>query len=226
MFVLNQLEKVYLVSTLQHRPDWLPQDVEYIHEESIPGITEVLHMLSGESYRGWILQQVLKYSGALYSRRFIVIDCDTVLLRPHLFFHDQGTVLRLSYEHSPQYRAIEDSLGIHAGNWFSFVCHMMPFERDILLELFGLIEKTSGMDWQAYFASYAKKRGMVISEWYLYARFLLQQRYPYVFRPWINQSIEIDNETTVESLIDRFGQYRNSVSIHCSERPLVLKGEG
>ncbi len=222
-FVLNRIEKIYLVSTLQSRPQWLPSEVEYVYEGSVPGIEEVSRLLEGESYRGWILQQILKYSGAFYSRRFVVIDCDTVLLRPHLFFSEKGTVLRLAYEHSPQYQALEKSLDINACRWASFVCHMMAFEGDVLHEMFRSIEAKSGMDWRNYFASFAKEGGMVMSEWDLYARYLIQNGHSYQFRPWINQSLEVEGELSLESLIASFSQRRNSVSLHRSERPLVLK---
>ena len=223
LFVLNRIEKIYLVSTLERRPQWLPSEIEYIYEGSIQGVEEVSRFLDGEIYRGWILQQLLKYSGAFYSHRFVVIDCDTVLLKPHLYFSEKGTVLRLAYEHSPQYRDLEKSLDINACRWASFVCHMMPFEGDVLHELFRSIEANSGMDWRNYFAFFSKKRGMVMSEWDLYARFLIQERHPYQFRPWINQSLEVEGELSLESLIEKFSRRRNSVSLHRSERPLVIK---
>ena len=223
LFVLNRIEKIYLVSTQRSRPPWLPLDVEYVFEGSIPGIEEVSSLLEGESYRGWILQQILKFSGAFFSRKFVVIDCDTVLLKPHLFFSNEGTVLRLAYEHSPHYRALEKSLDIFACPWASFVCHMMAFDGDVLHDMFGAIEAKSGTDWRTYFASFAKERGMVMSEWDLYARFLIQNGHPYILRPWINQSLEIGGQLSLETLIQKFSKHRNSVSLHRSDRPMVVK---
>jgi len=222
-FVLNRIEKIYLVSTERIRPSWLPMEVEYVFEGSIPGIEEVSSMLEGESYRGWILQQILKLSGAFFSRKFVVIDCDTVLLQPHLFFSNEGTVLRLAYEHSPHYRVLENSLDIVACPWASFVCHMMAFESHVLHDMFRAIEAKSSMHWRTYLASFAKERGMVISEWDLYARFLIQNVHPYVFRPWINQSLEVDGQLSLETLIQKFSKRRNSLSLHRSNLPLVIK---
>lgn len=222
-FVLNPLRQIYFVSTEQLRPTWLPSDVEYVFEGDVPGVQDVSGILKGEPYRGWILQQILKYSGAFFSRRYIVLDCDTVLLRPHLYFSERGTVLRLAYEHTPHYRALEKTLGINASSWASFVCHMMPFDREVLLSMFQHIESRTGMDWRLYFASYAKQHGMVMSEWDLYARFLIQGGYPHHFRPWINQSAELAHLMDLDSLIAAFGDKRNNVSLHWSDRPLVLK---
>ncbi len=223
-FSLNPPGIIYLISNRANPPDWLAGNIKYICEDDISGVAEVKSILKGESYCGWIVQQILKLSGAFYSEKFVAFDCDTVLLQPHLFFYENKTVLRLSYEHSPIYRAFERGLGINALRAFSFVCHMMPFRKDILLRLIALIEERSSGRWYVYIANYAKNHGMKFSEWDLYARFLIQNKYDFVLRPWVNQTIvQPQGEVTLCQLVNRHSHLRLSVSIHKSGCDLVLK---
>ena len=57
---------------------------------------------------------------------------------------------------------------------------------------------------------------MVFSEWDLYARFLIMKEFKYKFRPWINQSIILNKEFSLDDLIDGYQRKRNSVSLHIS----------
>ncbi len=222
-FSLNPIQKIFFVSTERVRPAWLSEKVIYICECDIPGIDQVMLRLKGESYQGWIVQQILKFSGAYYSNRFLVVDCDTVLLRPHLFFDHNKTVLRFSYEHSPHYAALEKALDVNGGRWFSYVCHMMPFQSAIVKKLLESIERKSGVSWQVYLADVTKAHGMVLSEWDLYARFLIQEGNPYTYRPWINQSLSCGSDMTLDLLIEEFGCARNSVSLHVSGTNMIIK---
>jgi len=222
-FSLNPVNKIFFISNLELRPSWLESDIDYIYEMEIEGIERVSKILHSCSYRGWIIQQILKYSGISYSNRFVSIDCDTVLLRPHLFYYGEKTVLRLAYEYSPIYRPFEKKLEISALNHLSFVCHMMPFHRTILQKLLKQIELKTDFVWYEGIAHYAETRGMVISEWDLYAKFLIHNQSPFTLRPWKNQTVTYDENISLENLISQYGRARLSVSLHRPGGPLVLK---
>lgn len=223
-FSLNPIRTIYLISNCSAAPNWIDGNITYLCEDNVSGISRVKEILKGEVYSGWIVQQILKLSGAYYSDNFVVFDCDTVLLQPHLFFSKNKTVLRLSYEHSPIYRPFEKSLGINAYKAFSFVCHMMPFRKEVLLQIFSLIEKINSVTWYECIANYAKSHGMKFSEWDLYARFLIQNKYEVTFRPWVNQTIsEPIGGLTLSKLVNQYSHLRRSVSIHKSGCELVLK---
>ena len=215
-FSLNPIKRIYFISNNATRPDWLDPEIVYINEDAIPNILNLKTALKGKTYGGWILQQILKYSGAYYSERFVVIDCDTILVRPHLFFQEDFIILRRSYEYSPHYKLLEKKLNIGAAQYFSFVTHMMPFKSTILLELFDWIESSTGEVWYDFIVNFTKVHGMVFSEWDLYARFLIMKEFKYKFRPWINQSIILNKEFSLDDLIDGYQRKRNSVSLHIS----------
>jgi hypothetical protein len=222
-FSLNPIQRIFFVSTMEPRPDWLDPSSQYIYENNIPGIIKAKQILNNNSYRGWIIQQLLKLSGIHYSERFVCIDCDTILVRPHLFYCFGETVLRLAYEYSPIYRPFERILGVSALKHLSFTCHMMPFQGPILKKLLELIELKTGHSWCEGVSKYAEMYGMVISEWDLYARYLIQNKHPYRLAPWVNQTVSYEPNMSLEDLLLRFGRTRLSISFHQSAGPLVLK---
>jgi hypothetical protein len=179
-------------------------------------------VLKGVPFKGWVLQQVLKYSAVEYSDRFVAIDCDTVLIKPHLFFTDGGTMLRLAYEYSPHYRPFEKSLNANGGRLFSFTCHMMPYKSVLLRGLMVRIEEITGQNWVNYICDYAKQYGMVVNEQDLYARYVLQTNEMVQFRPWLNKTVALSEIDAINNLSVTFYD-RNSVSFHNNdERKLVI----
>lgn len=214
-YSLNPVGTIFIVGNEVTRPNWVPEGISYMYEGELPVTAEALDILKDVSYKGWILQQLLKYSGMNYSERFVTIDCDTVLLKPHLFFTNSGTVLRLSYEHSPHYRTFEKSLNINAGNLFSFTSHMMPFKSDLLRALIARIEKITNQSWVFYICNYAKQNGMVVSEYNLYARYILDSEELITYRPWLNKTVPLSELNTIDNLKIIFPD-RNSVSFHNS----------
>jgi len=222
MFSLNPIGTIFLISNEINKPDWVPQYVTYIYEGLLPVTSVAAALLHRVPYKGWVLQQLLKYSGASYSELFVVIDCDTVLLKPHLFFTDEGTVFRLSYEHSPHYKMFEKSLSIVGGRIFSFTCHMMPYNSNILRELARRIEIISGQHWDEYICTFAERFGMCVNEQDLYARFAIQFGENYDFQPWLNKTLDHRHLSPINELAASFPR-RNSISFHNNEkRPLIL----
>jgi len=215
-YSLNPVSKIFLVCNEAVRPHWIPKGVLYIYEGELSITSVVLKALKDSPYKGWILQQILKISGFQYSERFVTIDCDTILLKPHIFFINSSTVLRLAYEHSPHYRTFEKGLHINGGRLFSFTCHMMPYKAELIRSLIARIEYVSGQNWALYICAYAQKHGMSVAVDYdLYARHILSTNEPIVFRPWLNKSLDLANFNCIDRLKETFPK-RQSVSFHNS----------
>jgi len=213
-FSLNPIGKIYLVSDKLKAPVWSNKGITYIYELKIPGITSVFRKMKELSYRGWILQQILKYSGYRYSKKFVVIDCDTVLLKPHLFFTDAGCpILRISYEYSPFYQKLERAIGIYFKSFVSFTAHMMPYESRHIKNLIKQIERKNKLDWINFFTDFSIANGMIMNEQEIYAKFLLSKKIDVKFRPWFNKSLNRDVVMSIEELMLSYPK-RNSVSLH------------
>ena len=220
---LNPIKNIFFVSTVKIRPNWLPKTIKYIYENDISGVKEAKILLKTLPYKGWILQQILKLSADQFSKKFIVLDCDTVLLKPHLFFDSEATVLRLAYEYSPHYRLFEKSLGISSIGFFSYTCHMMPYQSEVLSLLKIRIDNLTGMNWIEYFCKFAIDHGMAINEQDLYAKFLITEKFPVIYRPWFNKTVPIQPGISYQTLKRSFPR-RNSVSLHNNkDRQLVIK---
>ncbi len=215
---LNSIKNFYLISTKKSRPKWLDSEFKYLYEDDLPYIKEIKKLLKNEVYKGWVVQQVLKYSGIYYSKKFIVIDCDTILLKPHLFFNNNSTVIRPSYEQSPQYRLFEYSLKIKFRRFFSFTAHMMPYRKDVLLSLLERIEQTYKVKWQIAIAKFSQEHGMVMNEQDLYARFLMMSGYEYELHPWLNKTVPLEEKEKYSKILKKFKGIRNSISLHNNEK--------
>lgn len=212
-YSLNPIDKIYVIGNDISRPLWLEDDVTYFYEGDFDVTKDVDKYLSNAKYRGWILQQLLKLSGAYYCDRYVTIDCDTVLLKPHLFFSTGETILRLSYEHSPHYKGFERRLGINAAKFYSFTCHMMPFRSNFVKQLLQKIEALNGEPWPKAICKYASDRGMSFGEYDLYARFLLSVGKPVVYHPWLNKSVNYNELGTIDELRQKYPR-RLSLSFH------------
>jgi hypothetical protein len=96
--VLNTIGSIYIVSPNRPRMTDLCRELDCIHvDESqlhckMPG--EIHYRPGGLDRAGWLFQQFIKLSGEVGTRPwFMVCDADTVLIRPHLYVHDQRPVL-------------------------------------------------------------------------------------------------------------------------------------
>ena len=121
------------------------QILGYSKEEMKATLPERFH------YRaGWIFQQLLKMGVVeqLQTEAFLVVDSDTLLLRPKVFLSDG--LLRLGYSHERNllYRkSYHELLGQKCPSLPSHVTHYMFGEKNIVLELRKEIEKGSGKKW-------------------------------------------------------------------------------
>jgi len=120
-----------------------------IPESMFPFDIWSVYNFHGKSERGgWYLQQLLKlYAGFVIPNimeRYLVIDSDTIFLKPTKFIHDNGVPL-FNYSHEcwreyflfmerlhPSFRKIHEKSGI---------CHHMIFEKKYVREMIEMVKK-------------------------------------------------------------------------------------
>lgn len=128
---------------------------------------------------GWLYQQLLKLSGDRVVRRnaFLVMDADTVLIRPHRFRIGGKTVFYCRRWSQPEYfRTYRRLTGRSARAPRSFVAHYMLFERRKLQRLKRSIEARHGKCWyRAILASIDRKRNFGFSEFETYGNEVYRQ---------------------------------------------------
>lgn len=130
---------------------------------------------------GWLFQQLLKLSGDTLSSQesFLVLDADTVLIRPHVFESNGKTVFfyrKLYYK--PYFDTYKRLLGEDADGPVQskfFVSHYMFFKKKRVQELKKLIETKHNTDWYlAILNSMNKNQWDSFSEYETYGNFMMK----------------------------------------------------
>ncbi|MCA9770722.1 hypothetical protein KC460_05120 [Candidatus Dependentiae bacterium] len=148
---------------------------------------------------GWIFQQLLKLYALFVvpdiSDDILVLDADTIFLRPITFIDEDGTALygigseyHMPYfEHGkkliPGFKRVIESV--------SGICHHMLFQRSVLQDLFTVVEQHHKEKfWQAFCNCIDLKNlaGSCASEYELYFNFIFDNQYPVKIRKlrWSN----------------------------------------
>lgn len=129
--------------------------------------------------RGWVLQQFIKLNASAFvtTADYLVMDADTVFLRPQSFFRGVKTVLRYSDQYELLYnRSLELVFGHPRRFPVSFVTHHMLFNAALVKELLHLIEQRFGRPWwEAILQEVDKGHPISFSEYELYGHFALSQ---------------------------------------------------
>lgn len=110
---------------------------------------EVLHVKKRDlqpyfnARSGWWFQQFLKLHcfPLIQTEHYLILDADTVLLRPHIFLQDNKRVFNISDEfHRPYHEGHHYLMGDKTQFPFSFVSHMMCFDKKTIQDFHQKIQ--------------------------------------------------------------------------------------
>jgi hypothetical protein len=129
------------------------KNCQFVDERSVLDVTpESINLkINGVDRSTWIFQQFLKWSGDKFSEQahYLVVDADTVFIRPQVFEIDGKTVFNFSNEyHQPYFDIYQRLLGEAPRFPLSFTSHQMLFEKRKLAELKAKIEGAHQCDWK------------------------------------------------------------------------------
>lgn len=201
------IRNVYLVA-----PERLSINATWIDEKNFPFTQKDIamqifnndevkaneYMMSTDSRTGWIYQQLLKFYAPFVipgiSQNVLILDADTVFLRPVKFQAQSGAALfNPSPEYYPPY--FEHAQKVIPGfrkifGHYSGVSHHMLFQRCVLEDLFQTIRNTHNVEpWIALVKNIGKKDlfGSGISEYEMYFNFLFMRDNQVQIRPlkWV-----------------------------------------
>ncbi len=134
---IAEASNILVVSRKSEREFVEKLGVGFIDEDEIvPGIR-----LSSfpEARWGWYFQQILKLGIAdiIEPEYYLVIDADTIFLKPTSFFNDKGKPLYATIKASypPAFEIIEKLLGISGKYEESFIVHHTVFSKSIVQKL-------------------------------------------------------------------------------------------
>ena len=182
--ILNY-RNIYIVTntTLVKEPF---KDCILIDENTFPFNMNTVKKYLGHNNRcGWYLQQLLKlYSGCITGilNDYLVVDSDTVFLRETTFFDGDIPLYNFGTEHHKPY--FHHMVKLHPSlsklNEMSGICHHLMFQKDILNDLFDMVEGLHGKPFYDIFLWSVDRNeilGSGASEYEIYFNFL-QKNYP------------------------------------------------
>ena len=131
---------------------------------------------------GWYLQQLLKLYAIFVIDNILdnvlIIDCDTVFYKPTVFFENNIPLYNYGYEYNEPYfehmKILHPSLKKMDKNK-SGICHHMVFQKQILIEIFTLIESHhKKLFYEVFIENSRRDICSSASEYELYFNYLLQ----------------------------------------------------
>ncbi|MBP1995302.1 DUF6492 family protein [Paenibacillus eucommiae] len=194
---------------------------KFVDENTVLPITKKhIHYRSKKWDRsGWLFQQLLKMSGDSLCRSnyYLVIDADTVLIRPHIFRTNEKTLFYCRNWSQPEYfKTYKKLLGKKAKSSSSFVTHYMLFERSKLVKLKKAIEAKHHKSWySAILKSINKSKQFTFSEFETYGNFFYS-KYPggLILKKALNKSFNMNAGQLSKSKIKVLSKKYRSVSFH------------
>lgn len=173
---------------------------------------------NGVDRSGWIFQQLLKLSADSLSscEHILILDADTVLIRPQRFVLYGQPIYRISDElHLPYFRNISLLTGREIHPRFSFVAHHMLFDKSGLVELRNFIEKRNNGPWyEEILRSISLAESSGFSEYELFGHFISQYRSNCLIEYWDNRALTRNMLGSLDALERLYVHRYKSVSFH------------
>jgi Family of unknown function (DUF6492) len=141
--------------------------------------------------RGWLIQQLIKFNAGFHlsTPDYLVMDADTMFLRPQAFFRRGRTLLKFSDQYELLYNpSLRLLLGTNRRFPVSFVTHHMVFNRERIRRLLDGIERKFGLPWHEVLLHEVDHRRLIsLSEFELYGNFAAREMNfsrAFVLRHW------------------------------------------
>ena len=150
---------------------------------------------------GWLLQQLLKLGFGRVSEQenYLVVDTDTVFLKPRVYKFKTTTIFEYSDEwHIPYLNAYENLMGFPFSAKKSLVAHNMLFEKSVLTEMKNHIEDKHSLPWdEAYMITADFSSKSFCCDYDTYGNFFMRFHKRYMKSLyWLNVTALVYNDDT------------------------------
>lgn len=222
-YVMHPIGKIMIVSPDSQRIKNLcaRKNCTFVHENTVLPITKKnIHYSSRKWDRsGWLFQQLLKFGGSskVSQKFYLVIDADTVLIRPHLFRSGGKQIFYCRNWSQPEYfNTYRKLLGKRASRPSSFVTHYMLFEKAKLARLKKKIAARHNTSWHsAIIRSINKSKQFGFSEFETYGNFLYASSPKRVIlKKALNKSLSMNPAGIPKKRIKKLARTYRSISFH------------
>ncbi|MEK4047855.1 DUF6492 family protein [Paenibacillus sp. FSL H8-0048] len=222
-YVQHPISNIYIVSPENSRIRQLcsRKACVFVNETTVLPFTKKAIRYSSSRWNrsGWLYQQLLKMNGDQVCREkyFLVIDADTVLIRPHRFRSGGKSIFYCRSWSQPEYfRTYRKLLGVPAPSPKSFVTHYMLFESAKLANLKRKIAARHGMSWHAAILhSINKKRQFGFSEFETYANYVYStNRASVLLKNANNKALKTPAGSLGQEQLSKYAHTYRSLSFH------------
>ncbi|NOU98829.1 DUF6492 family protein [Paenibacillus planticolens] len=193
----------------------------FVHEDTVLPITKKdIHYESKSWDRsGWLYQQLLKLGGdkLCSSKYYMVIDADTVLIRPHVFKVGNKTVFYCrNWSQGEYFNTYKKLMGRNRSARLSFVTHYMLFEKSKVKQLKQTIESKHNRSWySAIMRSMNKTKQFAFSEFETYGNFLYGSApNKMILKPAMNKSLHLSTNQISHARMASLAKTYRSISLH------------
>ncbi len=197
------------------------QQIVFIDETTVLGYgkEKISYTFGSLNRAGWLFQQLLKLSGdkITSSKKYIIIDSDTLLMNAYTFIEDGKYIFYENTEWNAAYfSTFQKIFGYPAPHRLSLTSHMMIFDHDMLREMKAEIEAKHNMSWdEAYITFCDRQTPSGISDYETYGQWV-SNTYPekVQFWPFYNIALSRKTDTDNTALLDSVAQKTRTVSFH------------
>lgn len=195
---------------------------EFVNENDIFEVkrADVSCHVKGMDRSGWLFKQLMVLAADRLSSRdqILILDADTVLIRPHRFIaHDKTTFFVSDELHAPYFAAYRNLLKMPWRFPLSFVSHYMLFERRRLESLRATIERENDRPWYEAIIDISRDTTEIsfFSEYETYGNYCLF-KYPddHIVQYWNNLPLSRSLLPDINRLISRFQHSHRALSFH------------
>lgn len=172
--VMQPIGKIYLVAPKSEMLEKMAADnnCEFVLEDKV-----LPKFSSSTNRKGWIKQQYLKLNAdtIVENEHYLVIDADTILIRPQIFVKPGKEVLNILGDYWFKRKVmVKQALGFKKFHNLDFTSHHMLFSKTKLKALKKSLENIHGKAWNDALDSLEIPEGS-FSEYELYANFVVQK---------------------------------------------------
>ena len=177
-----------------------------IPEKIFPFSLQTVADFHGKQDRnGWYLQQLLKlYAGFVIPDildKYLVIDSDTLFIKPTIFYQDNKALYNFSDENYEPYFTHMSKLCntfVKVYDKFSGICNHMIFETKYVKEIFDIVELThNDKFYNVFLKNVTKIHGSGASEYEIYFNYMLTNHKNKIIIRKLNYSNIITNIDTI-----------------------------
>jgi glycosyltransferase involved in cell wall biosynthesis len=219
----HPIGRIFVVAPDSEKIKALCADIgcQFVNENSLIPITkkDIKYVVDGMDRSGWLFQQLLKWSADSLSSQeyYLVIDADTVLIRPQVFeANGKAVFLHSDEHHQPYFEVYKELFGVNAPCDLSFVCHHMLYQKTKISELRKEIESKHGDSWyNVILRAIDKSELSSISEYETYGQWMLQNYGDEIIREyWYNIPIKRTKLSKLNKLKSALSSKYRSISFH------------